>query len=91
MAVFDLVLYFTNTPINQLTRAQETAMKIANVLSAAHIASAVNASRVAKASTPTVSRSHRQRDFGVGYGNSSGYASERRYISEWTTPRFRMT
>ena len=23
---------------------------------------------------------HRDRDFGVGYGNSSGYASPRRYI-----------
>jgi post-segregation antitoxin (ccd killing protein) len=24
-------------------------------------------------------RIHRERDFGVGYGNSSGYASSRRY------------
>jgi len=24
-------------------------------------------------------RIHRERDFGVGYGNSSGYASNRRY------------
>ena len=33
----------------------------------------------------------RPRDFGVGYGNSSGYASGRRYTCEWVTPRFRMT
>lgn len=25
---------------------------------------------------------HRERDFGVGYGTSSGYASSRRYIGE---------
>ncbi len=32
----------------------------------------------------------RTRDFGVGYGNSSGYASERRYTSDWGQIRFRM-
>ena len=31
---------------------------------------------------------HRERDFGVGYGNSSGYASNRRYASNWAPPRF---
>lgn len=32
---------------------------------------------------------HRERDFGVGYGNSSGYASPRRYAGTWGQPRFR--
>ncbi len=32
---------------------------------------------------------HRERDFGVGYGSSSGYASNRRYTNEWAPPRFR--
>jgi len=32
---------------------------------------------------------HRERDFGVGYGNSSGYASHRRYVDNWVQPRFR--
>ncbi|MFC3551911.1 hypothetical protein ACFOLC_12950 [Lysobacter cavernae] len=32
---------------------------------------------------------HRERDFGIGYGNSSGYASARRYIADWAPPRFR--
>jgi hypothetical protein len=32
---------------------------------------------------------HRERDFGVGYGNSSGYASNRRYTTEWAQPLFR--
>lgn len=39
--------------------------------------------------TPT-RHQHRERDFGVGYGNSSGYASARRYTAEWTQPRFRV-
>ena len=32
----------------------------------------------------------RERDFGVGYGKSSGYASNRRYTTEWAGPRFRV-
>ena len=32
---------------------------------------------------------HRQRDFGVGYGTSSGYASNRSYVSRNVTPLFR--
>lgn len=32
---------------------------------------------------------HRERDFGVGYGNSSGYASARRYADPREQPRFR--
>jgi len=31
----------------------------------------------------------RERDFGIGYGNSSGYATERRYVRESFQPRFR--
>lgn len=34
-------------------------------------------------------RTHRERDFGVGYGNSSGYASGKRYTSDWAQPYFR--
>ena len=26
---------------------------------------------------------------GIGYGNSSGYASNRRYAQDWMQPRFR--
>ena len=36
-----------------------------------------------------IRHNHRERDFGVGYGNSSGYASTRRYASNWATPRFK--
>lgn len=30
----------------------------------------------------------RERDFGVGYGKSSGYAAPRRYVTPSTAPRF---
>jgi hypothetical protein len=32
---------------------------------------------------------HRQRDFGIGYGNSSGYGSELHYIDGHVDPIFR--
>lgn len=31
----------------------------------------------------------RSRDFGVGYGDSSGYASGKRYATDWGNARFR--
>ena len=34
-------------------------------------------------------RERRERDFGVGYGNSSGYASAKRYTKDWGLTRFR--
>ena len=41
------------------------------------------------ATTAAPARIHRERDFGVGYGNSSGYATDRRYAQDWMQPRFR--
>lgn len=34
-------------------------------------------------------RAYRDRDFGIGYGRSSGYAADKRYTSDWGQPRFR--
>jgi hypothetical protein len=34
-------------------------------------------------------RERRERDFGIGYGSSSGYASERSYVKDWGLTRFR--
>ncbi|MBF6023147.1 hypothetical protein [Lysobacter niastensis] len=31
----------------------------------------------------------RERDFGIGYGRSSGYGCTRRYTSDWAQTRFR--
>ncbi len=36
-----------------------------------------------------IRHTHRERDFGVGYGNSSGYAASRRYASNWAPSRFK--
>lgn len=32
---------------------------------------------------------YRERDFGIGYGTSSGYALDKRYTSDWGLARFR--
>ena len=34
---------------------------------------------------------HRDREagFGIGYGNSSGYGTDRRYVADWWPQRFR--
>jgi hypothetical protein len=46
--------------------------------------------RPALAAPAAPRREYRERDFGVGYGRSSGYASERRYAAPWNgQPRFR--
>lgn len=44
--------------------------------------------RVTPAAHPPRSQ-HRQRDFGIGYGSSSGYASERHYASQFNQRLFR--
>jgi len=31
---------------------------------------------------------YRERDFGIGYGASSGYALDKRYTSDWGQARF---
>ena len=31
-----------------------------------------------------------ERDYGTGYGKSSGYATNRRYTTDWAGPRFRV-
>ena len=43
------------------------------------------AARPSIAAAP-VRREYRERDFGVGYGRSSGYASDRRYANSWSGP-----
>ena len=45
---------------------------------------------VAQATPAAPRREYPERDFGVGYGRSSGYASARRYAAPWNgQPRFR--
>ena len=47
-----------------------------------------NADRAQAPAAIATRQAHRERDFGVGYGTSSGYASQRRYSSNWAQTRF---
>lgn len=38
---------------------------------------------------PAARPAPRERAFGIGYGASSGYGSDRRYARAWSTPGFR--
>jgi hypothetical protein len=48
-----------------------------------------NPPAIARSATPiqpqatSPRRAYRERDFGVGYGRSSGYASQRQYANGW--------
>ena len=48
-----------------------------------------SAAKPAPAVLFTPVRQHRERDFGVGYGSSSGYATNRRYANSPFKPLFR--
>jgi hypothetical protein len=39
--------------------------------------------------TASAPNRYRERDFGIGYGASSGYALDKRYTSDWGASRFR--
>ncbi|MEQ1513503.1 MAG: hypothetical protein ABL934_12620 [Lysobacteraceae bacterium] len=45
-------------------------------------------SRTESASRPLQASRYRERDFGIGYGTSSGYAQDKRYTSDWGQARF---
>ncbi|MDB6164000.1 MAG: hypothetical protein JWL98_1432 [Xanthomonadaceae bacterium] len=62
-----------------------------NIIQLPTLPLAYRLSNTSKAPAAQVSpRTYRERDFGVGYGRSSGYAAERQYVSGWNgQPRFR--
>lgn len=43
---------------------------------------------VESAPSNTQASRYRERDFGIGYGASSGYARDKRYTSDWGQARF---
>ena len=45
-------------------------------------------SRVESAYSQLPASRYRARDFGIGYGASSGYALDKRYTSDWGQARF---
>lgn len=69
--------------MNRLTRNNRTAP------TTAESTAATPASRRFRIAGPAW-QAPREREFGTGYGNSSGYASDRRYAENWGQERFRM-
>ena len=69
--------------MNRLTRNNRTAPTAADSTASA------TASRRFRIAGPAW-QAPREREFGTGYGNSSGYASDRRYAENWGQERFRM-
>jgi hypothetical protein len=74
-----MVLYFTNTPYHTSTEPPMKSTRPSTYLPLTGIC------RIAAG--PATARP--ARDFGIGYGRSSGYATTRRYASNWAPPRFR--
>ena len=76
--MIDVVLYITNTPSHnrssQPPRPEETTMNVRTFEARRN-----DAAKSAPAAQPApVRHLHRERDFGVGSGNSSGYGRYRR-------------
>lgn len=72
--------------MNALASARPSSRPLANPV----LVMAAPGTSQAGASRPAALRHvHRPRDFGVGYGNSSGYASDKRYTPLWGQPRFK--
>lgn len=63
-------------------------MNLQTRTAAASTALVVAAPRNRQASPADFRREGRARDFGIGYGRSSGYANGRRYASNWGNTRF---
>ncbi|GAB3345145.1 hypothetical protein [Lysobacter tyrosinilyticus] len=66
------------------TRFVEAPASLRNNFPAAVAVAAAGAAQAAP-----IRHVHRDRDFGVGYGNSSGYGRDRRYTSNGFAPLFR--
>lgn len=55
-----------------------------------HLPNAAISHQVSQPLAPSEHRhSHRERDFGIGYGNSSGYGRDKRYVRDWGQGLFR--
>lgn len=65
----------------------------ASRLHAPHASTRTTATVPSRSTSPlspvAASGRYRERDFGIGYGTSSGYAHDKRYTSDWGHARFR--
>jgi len=80
-----MVYYSTNTPRHT---TPEDAMNLTNTTAAT---TTLRRTDAAVAPRPRLGFERRERGFGVGYGNSSGYASGKRYTPKSGPARFRFT
>ena len=88
MVITIVVLYFTNTPKHLPFPAPQS--NAGPAMNTSPNAFRFQARPNAAAQNATSSRpARRERDFGVGYGSSSGYASPRRYVTGSTQRLFR--
>jgi hypothetical protein len=72
-----MVFYITSTPQQEITM-----YRIQSPSPAANVERRLTTRRGDDGAN--TARIHRERDFGVGYGNSSGYASNRSYATPQT-------
>src|SRR3546814_857423 len=80
-------LWCCRLPTHQITKAQEPAM---NTQTRIPTTSAPRRQPARSTARPASYRdAPRNRDFGVGYGNSSGYASGKHYATNWANVYFR--
>ena len=71
-----MVLYITSTPQQEITMFRTQSPSLAAFVERRLTPRRGDDGALAPQATARV---HRERDFGVGYGNSSGYASNRSY------------
>jgi hypothetical protein len=83
-----LVLYFTNTPVHR--RSKETAMNASRPVQTSTTTTVPSSDRRVVPFVKTYRFGPPERDFGIGYGKSSGYGTSRSYVSQpWAQPHFR--
>ena len=64
-------------------------MDLSNTTTDRNARTAVEAANNVVSIAARTRRSYGERSFGVGYGNSSGYAFDKRYTTDWGQIRFR--
>ncbi len=78
--------YYTNTLDHRCTNPSPKEIAMSYLT---HSAPSPRRVVVPAASSASVRNARPAREFGTGYGNSSGYASPRRYVRETGAARFR--
>jgi len=72
------------------TTTTTTTNAIAALAATPHMADRRHSERQARPGSDRLSAQYRERDFGIGYGSSSGYVRNRSYIAGSDRPLFRV-